>query len=155
MLFSRDDLVGLHKTLPPFNSSAVTLSSEIFGTQESWDLSPSEYLPIFMTPLPEAHYRTLIVSTAGHWTESTFGFKNGLPEIFAFFGDATRAWVKAVASALKGDTEGRQVLIRSYTLGHENCQNINMPYKEIHPYQWTWYNWNWLDRFNDAFEVGL
>jgi len=153
MLFSRDDLISIHKTLPPFDPKNATLSSKIFGPQESWDLSPSEYLPLFMAPLPEAHYRTLIVNTAGHWTEATFAFNSGIPEIFAFFGNATREWVKVVAKALKSDKEGRQVLVRSYTPGHENCQNINMPYDEIHPYQYVWYNWNWLDRFNDAFEA--
>ncbi|KAG8885058.1 hypothetical protein FRB98_002017 [Tulasnella sp. 332] len=66
LLFNRTEIVSIHNggRTPPTNAT-------LFGEEASWDMSPADYFPIFLSPFP-LNYHTLIVSTGGHWSEKVF-----------------------------------------------------------------------------------
>jgi hypothetical protein len=119
----------------------------------------------------------MIVSSAGHWTVGTFsGLKNdsmpfgGIDNVLTFFKHAMPVWTRMVQGWIRGAehaadrnegggavTKGgrrRQVIVRAYLPGHDNCHNIFTP--------WTYYeqehnnlpyNWGQIKDFNRIFEV--
>jgi hypothetical protein len=177
----RVDLLLGKSQLNALHSSKYGSDRPLFSDEQVWDLDPSIYLPQFLAPLPEGNYRTMILSTAGHWTTSVFsGFHNdrgeqgnGLRDLLPFFGEAMDSWVTEVADALdkakRSDEEqgahrqrqskGRQVVVRAYVHGHDDCHSDNVelegPLAEYHGLPRNWYNWSWIRRFNDVFEVLL
>jgi hypothetical protein len=170
-LLGKSELTSLHSTLYPPPSSDPPLP--LFSEEGTWDLAPSEYLPIFLAPLPAGNYRTLILSTAGHWTTTLFsGFHNdneaegnGLRGLLEFFSEAMNMLIDELATTLeeanrgKGGRQGkdRQVVVRAYVHGHESCHDENVelagPLNKYKPLVWNWYNWSWIRRFNDVFQV--
>lgn len=65
------------------------------------------------------------------------------------------------AEAMKGRRrrKERQVVIRAYVHGHESCHNEQVelagPLNEYKGLIQSWYNWKWVRRFNDVFQVGV
>ena len=49
----------------------------------------------------------------------------------------------------------RQVVVRAYLPGHEDCHNFRAPIGEYAKGVNGWYNWNLIGDFNRAFEVRL
>ncbi|KAG2341071.1 hypothetical protein BDR05DRAFT_1001990 [Suillus weaverae] len=147
--------------------SQYTKAESLFGDEAFWSLSPSEYMPAFLDSPPDANYGTLVVSTAGHWTTTTFGaFRDnsagedagyGIQNVLAFFKVAIRAWAGEVQDAIteyrkNGGRRPKQVVIRAYLPGHENCHNIFEPTENITPWVNTPWNWPWIPDFNTKFQ---
>ncbi|KAJ2913338.1 hypothetical protein MD484_g7073, partial [Candolleomyces efflorescens] len=70
LLYLKEELEVIHRELhPEFYKANATF--KLFGQKAVWTLSPFTYLDdIFFAP--SSHYRTLVVSTAGHWTTNLF-----------------------------------------------------------------------------------
>jgi len=165
VLYAHPELVAFHKTLygPPSNFSLFDESIP------SYTLSPSEFMPMFTAPLPQANYGTLLVSTAGHWTTSLFhGFHDeskaetgyGIDGILDFYRHVVRRWALEIQEALSEDqrrgTRGtlrpRQVVLRSYNPGHEDCHDYTDPWAVYQPYKEKLFNWPWIKDFNKITE---
>jgi len=110
----------------------------------------------------------MIVSTAGHWTTTLFsGYseavledaKKGIDGVLHFFEQAMTKWAGDVqgmldeAATKEGGRKKREVVVRAYLPGHEDCHKHREPWTEIRPMLWGWYNWAQIERFNDIFEV--
>ncbi|KAK7677510.1 hypothetical protein QCA50_019516 [Cerrena zonata] len=162
LLLSKEELVDLYNELHHPSPDFALFSDERF-----WSLSPKDYLEIFQKPLPEGNYGTLVISTAGHWTTTLFrGFRDeskgedagfGIDNMFPFFEAAMKKWADTIQDGLTSDrgTAGgrsRQVVVRAYLPGHEDCHNHRQPWTEWHPFQWKWYNWAWIGDFNKVFQ---
>ncbi|CAE7227791.1 unnamed protein product [Rhizoctonia solani] len=165
LLFDPSELDSIHRAM--HSNASGDVPGTLFGpnASESYNLSPKTYLEQFMQPLPEANYRTLIVSTAGHWTTGSLpgardpdntaaGATN--PGVYKTFAEAVRVWTNKVAGALSTDTKERQVLIRAYLPGHEyDCHHEQGPLTQVRPFSQEWYNWNWIGRMNEAFKAAI
>ncbi|KAF8577999.1 hypothetical protein K439DRAFT_1639198 [Ramaria rubella] len=170
--FRRVDLLLGKPELTSLHSSLYHTERPIFSDESTWDLDPNTYLSIFLAPLPEANYRTLVISTAGHWTTTLFsGFHNdeaegsGLRDLLAFFYEAMNLWIGIIAKALEEanrvnergiNGKQRQVIVRAYAHGHESCHNSDVelagPLDKYEAPVSNWYNWSWIRKFNSVFE---
>lgn len=163
LLLSKEELVDLHRELhnPPSDFS-------LFSEETLWSLPPSEYLALFQQSLPEANYRTMVVSTAGHWTTTVMaGYRDeslkddgyGIHGVLDFFREAMTKWADEIQTALTNDmgTAGhrvkREVVVRAYLPGHEDCHSWREPWAKYHPFKWSWYNWGYIKDFNRVFSV--
>ncbi|CAE6340317.1 unnamed protein product [Rhizoctonia solani] len=165
LLFSQDELDSVHRVMHSNASGDVPITLFGPGASESYNLSPKTYLEQFMQPLPRGNYRTLIVSTAGHWTTGSLpgardpentaaGATN--PGVYKTFVEAVKVWTSQVSSALSSDTKGRHVLIRAYLPGHEyDCHHAPGPLAAVRPFSQEWYNWSWIGRMNEAFKAAI
>ncbi|QRV84481.1 hypothetical protein RhiJN_12497 [Ceratobasidium sp. AG-Ba] len=143
LLFEPSELDAIHLSM---HNSSDSVPSTLFGPEasESYNLSPDKYLSIFTAPLPEANYKVLLVSTAGHWTTASLpGARDPSdvqkeatnPAVYKTFVEAVRVWTKKVSGALKEPSVGqgvknseKQVLIRAYLPGHEfDCHKETGP----------------------------
>ena len=132
------------------------------------------YLDLFMKPLPEGNYRTLVASTGGHWTISLFEGLwedkepyHGMDKLLDFFGGVTKEWAKIVQNHLDADWERqkaaakvkggrprkRRAVIRASTSGHEDCGEYKEPWVEEVPMKWGWFNWPYIKDFNRIFQA--
>ena len=69
-LLSKDELISIHKSSQPEN---VTLDdTSLFSEDVIWTFPVTEYFSEFSAPLPRANYATIVVCTAGHWTNYLF-----------------------------------------------------------------------------------
>ncbi|KAI0072068.1 hypothetical protein K474DRAFT_1605797 [Panus rudis PR-1116 ss-1] len=212
LLLSKDELIELYDELYPPSptsnpNSKPNSNSEpgerkgkgnetLFSDERFWSLSPHEYMDIFLSPLPHAHYTTLIISTAGHWTTTLLrAFRDeevgeekgyGVERMLPFFREAMRRWAEVVQGRLSesfnqgggeslasddsfasdGENVGgnsgngrlggkgrtRQVIVRAYLPGHEDCHSHREPWKEWVPFKWKFYNWPWIGEFNRIFQ---
>ncbi|KIK51365.1 hypothetical protein GYMLUDRAFT_50600 [Collybiopsis luxurians FD-317 M1] len=174
LLLSTEELEALHK-----EKHREDESFSLFSDEAVWSLSPSYYLPdIFLASLPQSNYANLIVSTAGHWTTTLFGgYSNeptkdgkerhgeGIGGLIDFFGEAMEMWANKVQKAINDDREGvvlangkrarRQVMVRAYLTGHEDCHDHRKPWRKIEPMKWNWYNWGSIWKYNQVFETLL
>jgi hypothetical protein len=165
LLLNKTELIDLHKEIynPPDNF-------ELFSKEQFWSLSPKEYMPMFLAPLPEANYGTIIASTGGHWTTTVLrGLRDeskkdtgyGIEGVLEFFNHAMKKWATDVQEALHADQRNgnggrktpRRVVVRAYLPGHEDCHNIYEPWTYWHNPKWNWYNWTWIKDFNKIFQV--
>lgn len=162
LLFEQSELVALHNTLHPNAPSNFSLFSE----EATWSLSPFEYTTLFLS----GGYSTMIVSTGGHWTTTLFGgygeksevvledAAKGIDGVLDFFEHTMTKWAGEVqnllddAASKDGDRKKREVVVRAYLTGHEDCHKHRDPWKEIQPMVWGWYNWAQIWKFNDIFE---
>ena len=175
LLLNQEDLETLYQNTfrteaedeDPTATNVTTKS--LFSDETTWSLSPSEYMPIFLASLPEGNFGTLIVSTGGHWTTTLMSaFRDeeageeagyGIEGVKAFFKVAMRTWAGQVQDAIdkyrrNGGTRPKQVVVRAYLPGHEDCHDHRKPWTVIEPYQFRWYNWPWIQDFNAIFKVG-
>jgi hypothetical protein len=154
LLLSREELEGLYDVVYSPSPDSVLFSGSAF-----WSLSPSDYVEEFISE--ENNYQTMIVSTAGHWTTGLFEAMwdieskgDGVGNILYFFQHATTMWADLVQQHLnKFDRKGRQVVVRAYLSGHEDCHDHFEPYTHIHEYKDQFWNWNWITEYNDIFQV--
>lgn len=161
LLLSREQLVDLHQELydPPLNT-------HLFSEEAFWSLPPSEYLGLFKRPLPKANYRTMIASTAGHWTIGLMaGFRNetaegnGILGVLGFFRQAMSKWADEIQAGLKDDVgtggkrQKRQVIVRAYLSGHEDCHSWREAWTYVHPSYWPGWNWGYIKDYNRIFSV--
>ncbi|EPQ56891.1 hypothetical protein GLOTRDRAFT_73361 [Gloeophyllum trabeum ATCC 11539] len=165
LLLSQDELRSLHRRLHP-EMYARNASFSLFSEEQTWSLSPTEYMPILFGDPPN-HYATLVTSTAGHWTTTLFaGYRDesvgedegyGIQGVLQFFNEAMEYWASEVQRYFdthKG-RERRQVIIRAYLPGHEDCHNHREPWTEYKEFDWKWYNWFWIRDFNRIFQSVL
>jgi len=155
LLLSRPELESFYDSLysPPENFSLF--SEEVF-----WSMSIKESMDLFLTPVPTSNYRTLVISTAGHWTTTLFSgladsqkLGDGIHEVLRFFAHAMEKWADEVQAILTQHAASeKDVVVRAYLPGHDNCHNIRAPWDEIEEYDRTIYNWNWIQDFNAIFE---
>ena len=154
LLLSREELEGLYKSIYAPDANSTLFSEEAF-----WSLSPHEYVQQFTSK--ENNYQTMVVSTAGHWTTNVFRAMEdpenkggGVGNVLYFFQHAVAMWADLVQKILnESDRNDRQVVVRAYLPGHENCFNLFEPYTYIHEYTTQWWNWNWIAEYNDIFHV--
>ncbi|KIK91224.1 hypothetical protein PAXRUDRAFT_149979 [Paxillus rubicundulus Ve08.2h10] len=173
LLLNREDLESLyHSALRAAAdgedpSATNSTSKSLFSSEQMWSSSPSEYMPAFLSSPPDGNYGTLVVSTAGHWTTTLMSaFRDeeagdeagwGIEGVKAFFKVAMRTWAGQVQGALdeyrrNGGTRPKQVVVRAYLPGHEDCHDHRKPWSSIEPYHWNWYNWPWIGDFNAIFQ---
>jgi len=155
LLQTRDELLTLYNSIynPP---AGFTLFSE----EEFWALSISDVVDLFLTPFPTGNYRTMIASTAGHWTTSVLpGLADpnemgyGINNVLRFFTHAMEKWADETQALLtKRKAANKDVVVRPYLPGHDNCHNIRSAWTEIEPYDREIYNWNWIKDYNKIFE---
>ncbi|CCM03879.1 uncharacterized protein FIBRA_06030 [Fibroporia radiculosa] len=140
----------------------------LFSEEQFWSLSPTFYVrELFLEKAPVAHYSTLVISTGGHWTTTLMaGFADasarggGIDGVLDFFGAAMTRWAEQVQEMLDdyARTAGRaergtkQVVVRAYLPGHEDCHDEREPWTEWKPFVWNWYNWGSIGEFNQLFE---
>ncbi|THU90887.1 hypothetical protein K435DRAFT_675186, partial [Dendrothele bispora CBS 962.96] len=176
LLWTQEELEKMHKEIypemydstPPIDSDSEPKESKLFSDEAAWSLSPNEYIDdIFTKPLPEANYGTLVIATAGHWTTTLFsGYRDelagekdgyGIHGVIDFFSKGMERWAELVQKKLdEAETERplvRQVVVRAYLPGHESCHDHREPWEEVQPFVWNWYNWGYIDRFNEVFQV--
>ncbi|QRV98548.1 hypothetical protein RhiJN_26567 [Ceratobasidium sp. AG-Ba] len=171
LLFEPSELDAIHLSM---HNSSDSVPSTLFGPEasESYNLSPDKYLSIFTAPLPEANYKVLLVSTAGHWTTASLpGARDPSdvqkeatnPAVYKTFVEAVRVWTKKVSGVLKEPSVGqgvknseKQVLIRAYLPGHEfDCHKETGPLTRVREFTREWYNWSWIGRMNEAFKAAI
>ncbi|KAJ7762787.1 hypothetical protein DFH07DRAFT_882804 [Mycena maculata] len=160
LLLEKHQLIDLHHRLyvEPANFS-------LFSDEAVWSLDPAEYTSIFTSP--EANYKTMVVSTAGHWTTTLFdGYRDeaktetgfGIEGVIQFFSQAAKKWANDVQRRLTDEKRRnpgkpeRQVVVRAYLPGHEDCHDEFKPWDEIKPFVWNWWNWGSIWEFNEVFE---
>jgi hypothetical protein len=121
------------------------------------------------------HWTTTLFS--GYRDESKESEGYGIDGLIEFFGKAMDRWVSVVQKmldeaeserplVLSKDSEGnswrglgmekrkrREVVVRAYLTGHEGCHDQREPWKEIQPFVWDWYNWRYIDKYNEVFQV--
>ena len=175
LLLNQEDLETLYqntfRTEEEDEGSTATnaTTKSLFSDEATWSLSPSEYMPIFLASPPEGNFGTLIVNTGGHWTTTLMSaFRDeeagdaagcGIEGVKAFFKVAVRTWAGQVQDAIggyrhNGGTRPKQVVVRAYLPGHEDCHDHREPWTKIQPYQHRWYNWPWIQDYNVIFKVG-
>ncbi|KAI0665876.1 hypothetical protein C8Q78DRAFT_1083449 [Trametes maxima] len=173
LLFEQPALDALYRSLHP-DSPIAAGNRSLFSDEAAWNLQPSEYVKLFTAPAPRGNYATMVVSTGGHWTTTLFAGlrdpalpKDGIQNVVQFFGEAMEAWAREVQALLdeaeRADTAlvrgrkraPRQVVVRAYLPGHEDCHDHREPYTEVQPGKWGWYNWNQIKDFNRQFEAVL
>ncbi|KAJ7163783.1 hypothetical protein C8R43DRAFT_988637 [Mycena crocata] len=161
LLLGKQQLVDLHHSL--YVESA---NFSLFSDEATWSLDSAEYMNIFTAPLPQGNYKTMVVSTAGHWTTTLFsGYRDedqaetgyGIEGLLKFFGHAATRWATNVQEMLIEDRQrnprrNRQVVVRAYLPGHEDCHQELQPWDEIKPMVWNWWNWGSIWEFNEVFE---
>ena len=131
LLLNQEDLETLYqntlRTEEEDEGSTATnaTTKSLFSDEATWSLSPSEYMPIFLAPLPEGNFGTLTVNTGGHWTITlTSAFRDGeaagcgIEGVKAFFKVAVRTWAGQVQDAIggyrhNGGTRPKQVVVRA------------------------------------------
>lgn len=170
LLLNTNDLDALYRRTFLPDAELDLANVTLFSNESTWSMSPSEYMPTFLGKPPEQSYGTLVVSTAGHWTTTLLhGFRDeaageeygyGISELKEFFALAMREWAGQVQGAINeykkhGGKRPKQVVVRAYLPGHENCHNIYEPWTDIQPFTFRWYNWPWIQDFNDVFNVGI
>jgi hypothetical protein len=173
LLLNKEDLETLyqstHGTEAADQDPSATNSTQksLFSEETMWSISPSEYMPILLSSPPEGNFGTLVVSTGGHWTTTLMSaFRDeeagdeagyGIEGVKAFFKVAMRTWAGQVQDAIdeyrrNGGTRPKQVVVRAYLPGHEDCHNHHEPWTAVQPYQWRWYNWPWIQDYNAIFK---
>ena len=169
ILFSKEELVQIHREIQPPGTELE--DDSLFGEKAVWTVPLPEYLVEFVSPLPEGNYKTMVVSTAGHWTTDTFAKTSppGIDGVLNLFMHAMKRWAdKVEAQIRKSDEVGgltwrlgpgakkaqrKRVVVRSYLPGHEDCHSFREPWKIVQPFKWNWWNWAEIWKFNDIFEV--
>lgn len=169
LLLSKDELISIHNSSQPQNATLDDAS--LFSDEGIWTLPVAEYVNEFLAPLPKANYATMVVSTAGHWTTTTFSKVEppGIEGILKLFEVAMERWAEDVQSALQAQArrkvsslsrfrlgpkqKERRVVVRAYLPGHESCHDFRHPWDEVKPDKWNWYNWHEIPQFNAIFEV--
>lgn len=167
-LLDKEELEGLYDKVHP---RAV---KPLFGEDQFWSLSPSFYMDLFLGPLPQGGYSTLVVSTGGHWTTTSMpAFREedkpkelyGIQGVLDFFDVAMHSWARYVQGRMdaffvdsaRGTGTARRrnkhVVVRAYLPGHDGCHNYRAPWTRIEPMIWKWYNWFSIKDFNRIFEV--
>jgi hypothetical protein len=149
LLFSVEEMIKLHSSLPAFYPESPTPSSLIFGDQPELDshTSVTEYLAEFSDPL--LNYRLLLASTAGHWTTLTFQLPHGIAEILYLFEGAMTTWLQIMQKEVKENRRRQIVLVRSFLAGHENCHQARGPLERPVLLIKGQYNWSSIGMFNE------
>ncbi|OSX65874.1 hypothetical protein POSPLADRAFT_1131781 [Postia placenta MAD-698-R-SB12] len=172
LLLDQAELEALYAATRPTLAEARPL----FSAEQFWSLGPRAYVrELFLGALPEHNYGTLVISTAGHWTTTLMsGFADdaapgrGIDGVLDFFGDAMGVWAREVQGLLDEWAANRtrthtrwgggrapakkQVVVRAYLPGHEDCHDEREPWAVWKPFVWGWYNWASIGEFNRRFE---
>lgn len=147
--FRRNDLLLAKEALVAIHGE----SEPLFSEEAVWTVPLAEYLIEFAAP----HYATMVVSTGGHWTTTLFEHASppGIDGVVALFAAAMNVWARGVQDVLTAQPRRKHVVVRAYLPGHEDCHSHTQPWSAVQPFQWNWYNWAEIWRFNEIFEVRL
>ncbi|KDQ15587.1 hypothetical protein BOTBODRAFT_282366 [Botryobasidium botryosum FD-172 SS1] len=155
--FRRNDLLLLPSEIIEMHRNLTNATTPPMGGHPTWDIDPAEYMTLFTDR--SANYRTLVVSTGGHWTQAgTFFDPAGPPAIIELFTNAMKLWMRHMEETIVREKEagrwgGREILVRSYTTGHPDCHDSRGPLSEaIKSDEEQPWNWGWMDQLNDNFE---
>jgi hypothetical protein len=169
ILFSKEELIQIHREIQP--PGTILEDDSLFGEQAVWTLPFSEYNTEFTAPLPRGNYKTMVVSTAGHWTVETFSKTSppGIDGVLNLFKHAMERWAEKVQAHIKTSDQAagltwrlgplakkarrKRVVVRAYLPGHEDCHSFREPWKIVQPFKWNWWNWGEISKFNDIFDV--
>ena len=168
ILFSKEELIDIHRSIQPPDTKLE--DDSLFGEQAVWTVPVAEYLSEFVAPLPQGNYKTMVVSTGGHWTTETFAktSPNGTEGVLNLFEHAAKFWADEVETHLREHEDRspswilgpfarkmmrRRVVVRAYLPGHEDCHSFREPWKIVQPFKWNWWNWGEIWKFNVIFEV--
>ena len=154
------DIGRQHIPAPTATSDNTTSNrTGLFGKEQAWTISPTEYLETFLAPFP-LNYRTLVVSTAGHWSLKLFeGLDAGYPAIFDLFRLVMTDWAyqsSLYLDAHKPTGASKEIVIRPYLPGDDNCHSNEIqnggPVDKPQSLRGGSYNWEWIPYLNLAFE---
>jgi len=167
VLFSKEELVDIHRAM----QKSKLEDDALFSDEGVWTMPPDEYLKEFFAPTPQGNFATMVVSTAGHWTETTFAKVQppGIDGVLALFEVAMKHWAGKLQSALWENNarasakwnwnanspyrRNKRVVVRAYLPGHENCHNLYDPLPDSQAFEHNYYNWGQIPTFNSIFEV--
>lgn len=145
ILFSKEELIQIHREIQP--PGTILEDDSLFGEQAVWTLPFSEYNTEFTAPLPRGNYKTMVVSTAGHWTVETFSKTSppGIDGVLNLFKHAMERWAEKVQAHIKTSDQAagltwrlgplakkarrKRVVVRAYLPGHEDCHSFREPWK--------------------------
>ena len=172
LLLSEPELISLHASHYSDLYDADPAFRLFADDVPVWTLSPSYYMPIFTSPLPDANYAAMVVSTAGHWTTMKFlGYRDenrpgsGIAGVLDFFAVSMQWWASEVQRMLDlhraahPKTEDsrlvadRKVIVRAYQSGHTDCHNHRKPLDRYVPTEHNQWNWASTWEFNRVFKV--
>lgn len=150
LLFGVQELKAIHSTLPPFKVANPSVAADLFGSERVWSVAAASYLSLFTAPFP-FNYRVLVVASAGHWTVTSFGLKEGIEEVIFLYRAAVERWLSLAAQALAGGGRpDREVIVRAYAPGHSNCHAATEVLEEPIALEEQIYNWNRIPEMNDS-----
>lgn len=171
LLLSEPELISLHASHYSDLYDADPAFRLFADDVPVWTLSPSYYMPIFTSPLPDANYAAMVVSTAGHWTTMKFlGYRDenrpgsGIAGVLDFFAVSMQWWASEVQRMLDlhraahPKTEDsrlvadRKVIVRAYQSGHTDCHNHRKPLDRYVPTEHNQWNWASIWEFNRVFK---
>ncbi|KAF8149408.1 hypothetical protein B0H34DRAFT_802407 [Crassisporium funariophilum] len=160
ILFSKDELAKIHRNMPGQDKNLKDFG--LFSDEGIWGVPLNDYIQEFLSPLPKGNYATMVVNTAGHWSETALAKVNppGIKGILHLFEEATKQWADKLQAALWKDERGsgsfrlmnsrkkRRAVVRAYLPGHYDCFEHRKPWSEIQPFTDHWFNWNEIQDFN-------
>jgi hypothetical protein len=151
LLFNHEELHTIYTSLPPFSPTTPDVSqnqSAIFGSEAFWDVPSAQYFSLFTAPFP-LNYRLLFISTAGHWTTSTFSLQGGMKEVLYLFKASMDKWMTLAQTALELGGAGKEIVVRAYLGGHEKYFETKSPVQSVLAYSpETPFNWREIYQFN-------
>ncbi|KZV72839.1 hypothetical protein PENSPDRAFT_565478, partial [Peniophora sp. CONT] len=184
LLLTKPELEQLHRAKHPemYTSGNFVL----FGDEQDWNRSPKEYFEWFTAPAPMRYATLLTNTGGHWHSNLLEGLKDeeaegkGIRAVLQFFGEAMEYWAHEAQAYMdnirvKEDNEQlriaglggagrkggvkqlrREVLVRGYTPGHEDCHAEREPWTVFHPeiaFRWRWFNWAWIHSdMNEMFE---
>ncbi|TEB28042.1 hypothetical protein FA13DRAFT_1755903 [Coprinellus micaceus] len=181
ILYTKEELVIMHQELHPSFPS----STHLFSGEETHTRSAKEALDLLTAPLPYGNYGTMVVSTGGHWTTTLFsGYRDGTKEgwgvdgVVSFYEHVARRWVWEVQDRLSSEMQKerdvmmdvpgrpgalssgpssrkRNVVIRPYLPGHDECREAKGVLKEVMVMEYEKYNWRHIWKYNHILETLL
>ncbi|GAA6057989.1 hypothetical protein JCM3770_004601 [Rhodotorula araucariae] len=140
------------------------------------DTTPPDSLAVERNATRSAHYRALIFSTAAHFSARHFNLPPGDVEYAVptsvdandraihahkehgsaqveFFELVVEAWAARVDEALRSATpqerEGKVVIVRPSSGGHNDCHSATRPLQEGEGARSDWYSWGDMPKMND------
>ncbi|KAI0318841.1 hypothetical protein OF83DRAFT_1082642 [Amylostereum chailletii] len=147
----------------------------------AWFTAPAPMRYATLIANTAGHWTTTLL--AGFRDEQASADGYGIQKLVPFFGEAMDRWAKQVQGWMDAERERerleevnaklrgvggvggkvgrskgglkRQVLVRAYLPGHEDCHDWRAPWTEWHPFRWNWYNWAWIGDMNREFETVL
>ncbi|BGP52443.1 hypothetical protein JCM10450v2_008421 [Rhodotorula kratochvilovae] len=136
--------------------SAYRNISSPFSPSYAPSTTPRDALAAEARATRSARYRALFFSTGAHYSTRHFRLPTGGGALVDTFALALRAWVARVVAALgeasAEEREGKEVVVRPTSNGHDRCHDALRPYEEVQEAGSSWYSWDDMWRMNEKAE---